>query len=368
MHQINLFLSISFFGVLLFSCANPDRAGENESVEMTPKMEMSLQQANQLAKLPVACIHTQFPNKPGQVLAGEEELLTPKEMHPAFYGCFDWHSAVHGHWSLVRLVKAFPELTGRDKIISLLIEQLSGDNILTELEYFQKPHENSFERTYGWAWLLKLAEELHTWDDPAGKELEKNLQPLTDHIVKGYLEFLPKLLYPVRVGTHANTAFGLSLAWDYAEETGQDSLMTIISKKAKEFYLEDRSCPLSWEPGGFDFLSPCLQEADIMRKVLSREEFSVWLKEFLPTLSKKDFRLEPGVVSDRTDGQLVHLDGVNFSRAWCLYGIAKSLPEYSHLISIANEHISYSLPNIVDDTYEGGHWLGTFVLYALKGE
>ena len=366
MDRKNLVFLFFFFAVLLFSCASPEPSGPEESGNVAHKMKLTPEQANQLAKLPMACIQTEFPNKPGQVLAGEEELLSPKEMHPAFFGCFDWHSAVHGHWSLVKLVKTFPELEGRDKIVALLREQLSGDNILTELEYFQKPHEKTFERTYGWAWLLKLAEELHTWDDPAGKKLEKNLQPLTDHIVKGFLEFLPKLLYPVRVGTHANTAFGLSLAWDYAAATGDDSLKMAISKKSRELFLDDKDCPISWEPGGFDFLSPCLQEADIMRKVLTQEEFSGWLNEFLPSLARKDFRLEPGVVSDRTDGQLVHLDGVNFSRAWCMYGIAENLPEYSHLISIANEHVRYSLPNIVEDSYEGGHWLGTFVLYALQ--
>jgi len=353
---------------VLMSCTSRDPSAAEKASGPYQRLELTGEQAGQLAGLPLACIDTQYPNKPGQVLAGDDELLSPKEMHPAFYGCFDWHSSVHGHWSLVWLVKNFPELEGRERIIEKLREHLSPENIMTELRYFQKLHEKTFERTYGWAWLLKLAEELNAWEDPVARELETSLQPLTGHIVEAYLEFLPKLVYPVRVGTHANTAFGLSLAWDYADLTGQDSLKNLISEKAREFFLDDMNCPLSWEPGGFDFLSPCLQEADIMRKILPAEEFRSWLKGFLPELSGTDFSLEPGVVSDRTDGHLVHLDGVNFSRAWCLYGIAATLPEYSHLVPVANAHISHSLPNIVDDSYEGGHWLGTFAIYALKGQ
>ncbi len=366
-HSKTALLPFLVAGVLM-SCTNRDSSAPDKPSGPSPRLELTAEQAGRLAGLPLACIDTQYPNKPGQVLAGDEELLSPKEMHPAFYGCFDWHSSVHGHWSLVWLVKNFPELEGREKIIEKLREHISTENILTELRYFEKPHEKTFERTYGWAWLLILAEELHTWEDPVARELEAGLQPLTGHIVKAYLEFLPKLVYPVRVGTHANTAFGLSLAWDYAELTGQDSLKTMISEKAREFFLGDINCPLSWEPGGFDFLSPCLQEADIMRKVLPEEEFRSWLKGFLPGLSGADFSLEPGVVSDRTDGHLVHLDGVNFSRAWCLYGIAATLPEYSHLIPIANAHISHSLPSIMDDSYEGSHWLGTFAICALKDQ
>jgi hypothetical protein len=351
---------------VLISCRDQRPSSPDKAPGPCHRLELTFVQAGQLAGLPLSCIDTQYPNKPGQVLAGDDELLTPKEMHPAFYGCFDWHSSVHGHWSLVWLVKNFPELADRNKIIEKLQEHISAENILTEVRYFQKPHEKTYERTYGWAWLLKLAEELHTWEDPVARKLEASLQPLTDHIMEAYLSFLPKLVYPVRVGTHANTAFGLSLAWDYADLTGHDSLKAMISEKAREFFLDDMNCPLSWEPGGFDFLSPCLQEADIMRKILPEEEFRSWLKSFLPELSAKDFNLEPGLVSDRTDGHLVHLDGVNFSRAWCLYGIAATLPEYSHLIPIANAHVSHSLPNIVDDSYEGGHWLGTFAIYALR--
>jgi hypothetical protein len=312
------------------------------------------------------CINTEYPNKPGQVIGGDEDLKPPRALHPAFYGCFDWHSAVHGHWSLVALLKQFPDLEGAEDIRQKLLANISKENIQEEVKYFSKKLNKSYERTYGWAWLLKLAEELHTWEGDTARALEANLQPLTDTIVQRYLEFLPKLNYPIRVGEHTNTAFGLSFAWDYANTVGHQELKNIIEQRAKDFYAEDVNCPLSWEPSGFDFLSPCLQEAAMMKRVLPKEEFNIWLDKFLPQLKAPDFTMAVGEVSDRTDGKLVHLDGVNFSRAWCLYTVIKDMPEYAHLKNIANQHINYALPNLVGDTYEGGHWLGSFAIYALK--
>lgn len=353
--------------ISLVSCGeqkkNEQKAQQEKNIEPPA---LTLEQANKLLALPLECIGTEYPNKPGQVLGGDEDLKSPRKLHPAFYGCFDWHSSVHGHWSLVSLVKQFPDLEKDKKAREKLIKHLSRENIKAEVEYFKGKHAKTFERTYGWAWLLKLAEELHTWETPTGRQLEKNLQPLTDLIVKRYMEFLPKLNYPVRVGTHENTAFGLAYAYDYAQTLQIDSLKNLISQKAKEFYLNDKNCPLDWEPSGFDFLSPCLEEVDIMRRVLTTKDFSKWLSTFLPRLADKNFKLEPGKVSDREDGHLVHLDGLNFSRAWCLYGIVETLPEYNHLIKIADEHIQYSLPNLVGDSYEGGHWLGSFAIYALN--
>jgi hypothetical protein len=210
-----------------------------------------------------------------------------------------------------------------------------------------------------------LAEELHTWNDPLARELEQNLQPLTDLIVSKFMDFLPKLKYPIRVGEHTNIAFGLSFAWDYANAVRQENLKIAIESRAKDFYLNDFNCPLNWEPGGYDFLSPCFEEIDLMRRVLNKDDFNEWINNFAPQLKDKDFEIKTGEVSDRTDGKLVHLDGLNFSRAWVLYGLARQYPEYRHLINIANEHVQYSLPNLVDDTYEGGHWLGSFAIYAL---
>jgi hypothetical protein len=299
-------------------------------------------------------------------LGSKDDIKEPKELHLAFYGCFDWHSAVHGHWALVKLLKEFPLLEKTDLIRLKLQENISEENIQAEVVYFKGEHEKSYERTYGWAWLLKLAEELHTWDDPLARELEHNLQPLTDLIVRKYLDFLPKLKYPIRVGEHTNTAFGFSFAWDYANTTQHQELKTAIESKAKEFYLNDFNCPLNWEPGGYDFLSPCFEEIDLMRRVLNKDDFDEWINNFTPQIKNEDFEMKAGEVSDRTDGKLVHLDGLNFSRAWVMYGLANQYPDYRHLINIANEHVMYSLPNVVDDSYEGGHWLGSFVIYALE--
>ncbi len=340
---------------------------KEDSIVVSSKItKLSLAEANRLAALPLHCMQEEYPNKLNQTIGSGEDLQSPKALHPAFYGCFDWHSSVHGHWSLVTLLKQFPNLENSAEIRRKLAQNISKENIETEILYFKGKYNKSFERTYGWAWLLKLAEELHTWNDPLARELETNLQPMTDIIVQGYLDFLPKLNYPIRVGEHTNTAFGLTFAYDYAKTVENNTLKNIIEQRAKDFYLNDENCPISWEPSGFDFLSPCLEEADIMRRILPENEFKTWLHKFLPQLSSKDFQLAQGKVSDRTDGKLVHLDGVNFSRAWCLYGIANQFPEYKHLKNIANEHINYSLPSIVDDNYEGTHWLGSFAIYALN--
>jgi len=327
---------------------------------------LNLDEANRLAQLPIHCINVEYPNKLNQTIGSDEDLQSPKELHPTFYGCFDWHSAVHGHWSLVSLLKQFPDIENANKIKSDLLSSISKDNIEKEVAYFHGKHNGSYERTYGWAWLLKLAEELHTWDDATAREMELNLQPLTDLIVNKYLEFLPKLNYPIRVGEHSNTAFGLTFAYDYALTLNNQALKNLIEKRAREFYLTDTNCPISWEPSGFDFLSACLEEAAIMKRILPKGEFVTWIDAFMPQLKSKGFQLETGKVSDRSDGKLVHLDGVNFSRAWSLNKIAEDLPAYAHLKNVANQHINYSLPSIVGDSYEGGHWLGSFAIYALN--
>ena len=328
--------------------------------------QLDLAQANRLAELPLSCIQQEYPNTLGQTLSDSTSLGTPRQLHPAFYGCFDWHSSVHGHWMLVKLLKIFPDLDRSSEARAKLQANITSEHIQGELQYFKRPEEQSYERTYGWAWLLKLAEELHTWEDPLGQELGANLQPLTDLLVDRYLEFLPKLNYPIRVGEHSNTAFGLAFAWDYAATTGHRQLQALIEKRAVDFYQADQNCPFTWEPSGYDFLSPCLQEIDIMRRVLDRDTFRTWLDKFMPDLKDPAFQLAPGTVSDRSDGKLVHLDGVNFSRAWCLYGLSGAFPEFAHLREVAHDHITYSLPNIVDGGYEGEHWLASFALYALN--
>jgi hypothetical protein len=357
--SVYLFL---FLSILFFSCQPNSK--KTESIEPIRLTEV---EANRLAKLPLHCMQTEYPNKLNQTIGSDSDLKGPKALHPTFYGCFDWHSSAHGHWMLVSLMRQFPDLEDAAEIKKKLSENISAENIAIEVAYFEGPFDKSFERTYGWAWILKLSEEIHLWDDPLARELEKNLQPLTDLMVEKYLEFLPKLIYPIRVGEHTNIAFGLSLTYDYAKTMNHTGLQELIKARALDWFSKDENCPLVYEPSGFDFLSPCFQELDIMRKVMSKEEFQLWVKQFLPQLASSDFALEPGKVSDRTDGKLVHLDGLNFSRAWVLYGLIKEYPEeYGHLMKVANEHINYSLPSIVDDNYEGTHWLGSFAIYALQ--
>ena len=317
--------------------------------------------------MPLLCIDQEYPNKPGIILDDSTGLQSPQTLHPAFYGCFDWHSAVHGHWSVVALLKKFPEMKNASELRTLLKNHLSKENISKELKYFMVASNNSFERTYGWAWLLKLDLELLTWDDPLGKELHKNLKPLADYISKKYINFLPKLNHPIRVGTHSNTAFGLRFAYEYALETDNYELKRVIRARAKVFYMDDESCPIGWEPDGTDFLSPCLEEANLMKYILPKKEFKKWLRKFLPEIFEKEYKLAVGEVSDRTDGHLVHLDGLNFSRAWCLYNLAED-QDLKHLKRIADEHVNYSYPNLVGDDYMGGHWLASFALLAIASE
>lgn len=363
------------FVMLAFNCKTTKQPPKKTQKDLTtvsttkpiyaiPKLD--LKGANALVELPLFCMNIEYPNRLSQTLGSVEDLKAPNQLHPAFYGCFDWHSSVHGHWSLVSLLRQFPDMNKAEEIKVRLLKNISKENIAIEIEYFKGEHNKSFERTYGWAWLLKLAEELHTWDAPIARELETNLQPLTDLIIEKYITFLPKLNYPLRVGTHSNTAFGLSFAYDYAETTNNEALKNAIETRAKFFFLNDTDCPMRWEPNGNDFLSPCLEEAALMKRLLPKEAFKTWLDAFLPQLKNKDYTLEVGIVSDRTDGLLVHLDGVNFSRAWNLNKIAEGLPEYTHLKFIANHHINYSLKSIFGDGYQGGHWLATFVIYALN--
>ncbi len=342
----------------------------NEAVAMLEKPKsvvLTVEEANKLAQLPLDCLNVEYPNKLNQTLAGADEIGEPRELHPAFYGCFDWHSSVHGHWTLVSLLKQFPDLKKADEIRKKLKASLSEENIRAEVRYFSNEQESSFERTYGWAWVLKLAQELETWEDPLGAELSKNLQPLTNLMVEKFKGFLPKLNYPIRVGEHTNTAFALVLARDYAIAMNREELKMLIDKRSRDYYLNDDHCPVEWEPSGFDFLSPCFSEIDIMRRVLAKNAFRLWMEDFMPQLKNKDFSLEVAEVTDRTDGKLVHLDGLNFSRAWVLYGLANQYPDqYGHLRSLADKHVAHSFPNLVGDTYEGGHWLGSFALYAIQ--
>jgi Protein of unknown function (DUF2891) len=330
-------------------------------------LELTLENAEKLVQVPIDCIHQEYPNKLGQVLADSSHIDNPKSLHPIFYGCFDWHSSVHGHWLMAKVMNKFSDSQKAKEISGLLDQQFSTPNVQKELLYFQPKVNQSYERTYGWAWLLKLQAELI--QSPLDKEHQwsANLQSLVDQVVTNYKKFLPKMSYPIRVGEHTNSAFGLSLAFDYAVVAQDEEFLTLIKSRAKDFYMNDKGCPLSWEPSGFDFISPCLQEAELMSKVLEPKEFKKWIEEFLPQIFEKDFDLEPGKVIDRTDGKLVHLDGLNFSRAWCLFTLSKRLPKQSEMLrELADNHLKASKDQVIGSDYMGSHWLASFLVYALE--
>ncbi len=339
----------------------------NANIFTLKAQTLSLNQANELMQLPIKCIHQEYPNKLSNVLASEMDLGAPKTLHPAFYGCFDWHSAVHGHWSLSYIANQFK---GLERIILPHLEQnIQYENVQTELAYFLKKHEYSYERTYGWNWLMKLQLELEQSPSPEQQKMAKELFPLTQEIAKRYITFLPKLNYPIRVGTHTNTAFGMTFAYDYAQYKGLDSLQNMIEVTALRLFKNDKDYPLKWEPNGTDFLSPAMEEIDLMSRVMPKEQFLIWLQAFLPEILNPAFDWEPAKVSDRSDGHLVHLDGLNFSRAWVMYRLVKKFPQQlGHLKTLADKHLNYSLPQLVDGNYEGEHWLATFALYALQSK
>ncbi len=359
---------ISLFTLLILSGCSPKTPQEMPSPaprQDIPEVRLTKEEASRLSQLALECIGREYPNKLGQVLGDSSYLGEPGELHPAFYGCFDWHSAVHGHWSLVRILKNFPDISQAEEIRNKISQNLTREHIEKEVAFFKDEHNKNYERTYGWAWVLKLAEELHGWDDPQGRQWREALRPLENLIVQKFIEFLPKLTYPIRVGEHTNTAFALTFAWDYAVAVEKWELKQLVEFRARDFYYKDKGCPVSWEPSGFDFLSPCLEEADIMSRILSREEFQNWFTGFLPNWKV----LQPAEVSDRTDGKLVHLDGLNFSRAWVLYSIAQKLPgQRQELTYLAAQHMAKSLPQITSGDYAGEHWLATFALYALSAK
>jgi hypothetical protein len=336
-------------------------AQSNDSLTLTQA------QASSLAKLPLKCVRKEYPNKLDHVMNDKGEVLSPKTLHPAFYGCFDWHSSVHGHWMLVRLLKTFPNLPEANEIRAALNENLSAENISGEIAYLKQGSRQSFERTYGWAWLLKLAEELHGWNDADGKKWAANLAPLAQAFAEKYVVFLPKQTYPIRTGVHPNTAFGLAFALDYANTIGDKKLAEIIIERSRTYYGNDKNYPAAWEPGGEDFFSASLMEADLMRRVLKPAEFKKWFADFLPSIPNS--LLTPAIVADRSDPKIVHLDGLNLSRAWCMKSIAAALPKNDPAQKIlrkaAEAHAKSALPNITSGNYEGEHWLASFAVYLL---
>jgi hypothetical protein len=332
---------------------------------------LSQEAASVFARLALDGITREYPNKLDHVMNGPEGVKNPASLHPVFYGSYDWHSCVHGHWMLVRLLRHFPDLPEAEEIRATLSSLLTRANVAVELAYLDAPNRASFERTYGWAWLLKLAEELHGWQDEDGFGWAENLKPLADAMAARYMEFLPKQDYPIRRGVHPNTAFGIAFALDFARTVGNEPLEALLLERTDSYFGDDRDYPAQWEPDGDDFFSRSLMEADLMRRVMSSESFAGWLRRFLPYLEsgEPESLLTPAQVSDRTDPKIVHLDGLNLSRAWCMRLIAEGLPSGDSLGPIllfsATRHAEATLPHITSGNYEGEHWLATFAVYML---
>jgi hypothetical protein len=333
---------------------------------------MSPEQASSFARLALKGIRKQYPNKPGDVLNSGADIVGPRARHPAFYGSYDWHSSVHGHWMLVRLLRLFPDLPERKEVRVVLARHLTARNLRAEADSLARPNAQSFERPYGWAWLLKLAEELHGWDDPDAREWSRNLKPLTDTIVARYLAFFPRQTYPIRSGVHPNSAFGLALALDYARAVGHRPLRELVEERSHTYFARDVGAPAAWEPDGADFFSPSLVEADLMRRVLPPPEFHAWFRRFLPDVARGEPKalLRPATVTDRSDPQLVHLDGLNLSRAWCMRGIGGALPGNDParkvLAESAARHAEAALGHVASGEYAGEHWLASFAVYLLS--
>lgn len=350
-------------------------AGENNGPVQKGARTESLSQpldahaAERFANLALACVHKEYPNKISHVLNSDADVAPPCKLTPAFCGCYDWHSSVHGHWLLVRLLRTFPDASFAKAARDALKQSLTAENSKTEAGYVRGEGRASFERPYGLAWLLQLCAELREWNDPQAREMLANLKPLEDAAVERLMAWLPKLSHPIRIGEHNQTAFALGLILDYARGKNDEHLAGVAADSARKFYLADKSCPLAYEPSGEDFLSPCLGEADVMRRVLSQAEFAKWLTQFLPQIphtATADWL--PVVVSpDPSDPKLAHLDGLNLSRAWMLEGILSSLPaddpRRPALTSAAEAHSRAGLAAVTGEHYEGGHWLGSFAVY-----
>jgi hypothetical protein len=328
--------------------------------------EFDQAQAARFARLALDCIHKEYPNKIAHAMNSDADVRPPRDLTPAFYGCYDWHSSVHGHWLLVRLARLFPQAPFAPEARRAVAQSLTAAHIAQEVKYLNTEGRSSFERPYGLAWLLQLAAELKEWDTPEARQWSATLRPLEQAVTARIASWLPKMEHPIRTGEHNNTAFAIGLMLDYARIAGNSEFGKVVNSRARDYYLKDRNCPLSYEPSGEDFLSPCLAEADAVRRILPRDEFAQWFTRFLPRVD-----LEPTRVTDVTDGKLYHLAGLNLSRAWMLEGIVSKLATTDRrrapLTALAGRLKQTGLDSIKSEHYEGGHWLGSFAVYLVSG-
>jgi hypothetical protein len=344
-------------------------AGVGLAAQNPPKLDEHV--AERFAKLALECVHKEYPNKIAHVLNGDEDVAPPRKLTPAFYGCYDWHSSVHGHWLLARLARTSPTAPFVGQAKAALKQSLTTENIAAEVAYLKGKGRTSFERPYGLAWLMQLGQELREWDDPDAKQMAANVKPLEDAAKERLSDWLPKLTNPIRIGEHNQTALSLGLLIDAARGSGDKQLEDLLVRKTRDFYYGDRNCPLNYEPSGEDFLSPCIAEADVMRRVMTVAEFHRWLTDFLPQIPRDGNAnwLQPVVSADPSDPKLAHLDGLNLSRAWMLEGIASALPandtRLGAIRAAATAHRERGLAAVTGEHYEGGHWLGSFAVYLV---
>jgi hypothetical protein len=360
----------------LISMGQPQNHPLYKSTPPPQAANFDVDAAQRFAKLALACVHKEYPNKLAHSLNSDADVAPPRKLTPAFYGCYDWHSSVHGHWLLARLARTFPSASFTPEAKAALQQSLAEANIAQEVFYLKAEGRASFERPYGLAWLLQLGAELREWEkaEPSSiaPELAKNLQPLEQAAVERLKTWLPKLSHPVRSGEHSQTAFALGLMIDYARNIGDQGFLNLLVVKAHDFYNADKNCPLAYEPSGEDFLSPCLAEADVMRRVLSPNDFAAWLHQFLPQIPSNGAGpwLQAEKSTDPSDPKLAHIDGLNLSRAWMLDGIASGLPSADRrlaaLKATATAHRSAGLAAVTGEHYEGGHWLGSFAVYLVS--
>ena len=331
--------------------------------------QLSAPVASQFATLALAHLTREYPNKLTHSLAGPQDVQSPRALHPVFYGSYDWHSCVHGYWLVARLLDRFPDLPQAPRIVAVFDAHFTADKMAGERAYLDLPHHRGFERPYGWAWLLALAAQLEAMTTPDAARWSHALAPLTDAFVERFETFLPVATYPLRVGTHFNTAFALTLALDFARQTARERLATLIEDTARRWHLNDADCQ-AWEPSGDEFLSPALMEAVLMSRVLPRDAFHAWFGRFLPELAARRpaTLFTPATVTDRSDGKIAHLDGLNLSRAWCQRTLARALPDGDARAALLREaartHLGAALAHVAGD-YMGEHWLASFAALAL---
>jgi Protein of unknown function (DUF2891) len=330
---------------------------------------LTVELASHFARVALGHLTREFPNKLDHVLDGPADVKRPRELHPIFFGSFDWHSCVHGHWLLARLWRRFPRMPESELIAAHFDAHFTAEKVAGEVSYLERPSARGFERPYGWAWMLALQGELLRHAGGEGRSWAGALAPLSDEFVRRFAAYLPIATYPVRAGVHGNSAFALLLVRDYAAVSNNAELAGLCADAARRWYGSDRDCA-AWEPSQDEFLSPALIEAALMQEVLAPQEFIAWFDAFLPRASQgaPATLFSPAIVSDRSDGKIAHLDGLNLSRAWCWRRVIGKLPA-SHPLRAPAEaaisaHLSSALDHVTGD-YMGEHWLASFAVLAL---